>query len=168
MKREDLNKLEELILDEIKIKKSQQNILVLFGFNTDIVKRIIEETDAKISLVSNNLDLDTSDRIDRWAEEPESFLELIRETQTKFDFILIINPEKYYEQRAIDLSKSHKEIVRNAQQHLTETGVLIFATQQRGFVLDDYIRPGADKLTKRILSEEERKISTLQAFAFYK
>lgn len=168
MKEENLKRLEQLIIEEIKIKKSPQKILVLFAYDTEIVKMILEETDATITLVSNNLNIENTERVDRWAEEPESFLELIKETQTKFDFILIINPEEYFEQRAIDLSKSHKEIIRNAQSHLTDIGVLIFATQQRGFVLDDYIRPGADKLTKRILSEEERKTSTLQAFAFYK
>lgn len=162
--------LNEIILGEINRKERPSEVLFLFNYKSNLLNELLEKTTAKITLLSSDI-LISSERIDKWAEDPFKFIDLSIETRTRFDFILIINPEEYFagkESETFNLKEIHKEMMRNLQRNLLkESGIIIFETHQEGFTLNEYIKPGADKLTKKVLNEEERATSKLQAYAFY-
>lgn len=140
---------EKLILDEINRRESRVEILFLWSAENNEFKSLNEKH--SISFVEKG--------------EEEEFLKLARETYSKFDYILILNPEENFPEFKVE----HKEIIRDLQRNfLTYNGTIILVTNDKEFRLDEYIKPGADKLTKQILSKDERKNSPLQIYAFYK
>lgn len=168
----DQEKFEDLVISEINKKKEGAEILALFSYKNNLVERVLSSTKTKLSIVStDNKDIANID-VAKWAEDPFTFVELATETKTKFDMILILNPEEFFTDSSdenYNLESLHKELIRDIQRNLlTDSGTLIFLTHKKGFILDSYVKPGADKLTKMVLTEDERSKSTLQAYAFYK
>lgn len=169
---QDQDKFNKLVLDEIQRHNHAINILVLFHFKSDLLNEILNRTSANITLVSTDLNIDDSNRVDKWSEDPFKFIDLAKETYSRFDLILLINPEEYFNTKNdsnFTFESTHKEMFRDIQRYLLkDSGIIIFLTHQPHFKLDGYIKPGADKLTKQVLTEEERDQSSLQAYAFYK
>lgn len=166
----DQANLNNLIIEEINRRNGPIDILFLFNYESTLLEETIQKTNAKITLVSSDQNFN-SERLDKWAEDPFKFIDLSIETKTRFDLVLLVNPEKYFEGKETEtfsFKELHKEMFRNIQKNLLkDTGLIILETHKEGFVLDEYIRPGADKLTKKVLTEEERQQSNLQAYAFY-
>ena len=165
----DQEKLENLLFEEINRRERLIDVLFFFSYKNNLIPRVIKETKARITLISTDQEIEESNKVDNWSEDPFKFLDLAIETQTKFDIILLINPEEYFDGRSdIDFKDFHKEFFRTLQMKLlNQGGVIIFSTHKEGFQLNQYIKPGADKLTKQVLTKEEREESHLQAYAFY-
>jgi len=59
-------------------------------------------------------------------------------------------------------------MVRRIQDRLLKTsGYFFLITDLDGFVMDPYIRKGADKITKKTTLEEFKPLATHQSFVFY-
>lgn len=165
----DQEKFYSLVLDEMNRRSGEPNILVLFSYKNDLIEKLITASKAKLTIVATDFSALQNDRIDKWAEDPFKFIELVQETKTKFDMVLLLNPEEYFGEGEVSFEELHKELIRDLQRTLlNESGLIILLTHKDGFKLDDYVKPGADKLTKKVLNEEERVDSKLQAYAFYK
>lgn len=105
-----------------------------------------------------------------WNEDINTSLELFRETEQKFDLIICRLKGEYAKKDGVkwDMGDEHKELLRTLQNEiLKDRGVLIFVSYEENFVLDNYIRPGADKLTKKLVSMDYQLEKPFQVFAFY-
>lgn len=93
----------------------------------------------------------------------EEFLDLCDDTHEGFDTI-ILHSDRFNED--FDLQRDHKELIRRIQNRLlNEAGTLFFVVRDNSFVLDVYLKPGADKLSKKMNVDEDNK--TFQCWAFY-
>lgn len=165
----DQENLYKLILEEVSRRDKEVEVLLLFSYKSDLIERLIKNSTAKLTVVATDFPALQNDRIDKWAESPLKFIELASETKTRYDLVLLINPEEYFTNPEEENFESlHKELIREIQRLLLDsTGILILETHKEGFRLNEYVKPGADKLTKKVLTEEQRLVSTLQAYAFY-
>jgi 23S rRNA G2069 N7-methylase RlmK/C1962 C5-methylase RlmI len=126
-----------------------------------------DESILKKNLALNNLEKDP--RIQIWQEDSLKFLEIAKETQSKFD-VIVLNfdttmQEKYPE---FDFMGEHVRLIKDIQDSiLNYGGFIFFVTNIQGFVLDRYIRPGADKLTKKTTLPEDLETPKHQCFVFY-
>lgn len=93
----------------------------------------------------------------------EAFLDLCEETGETYDTI-VLHSDRFAED--YDLQRDHKDLIRRIQNRLlNDAGTFFFIVRKSPFVLDDYLKPGADKLTKKMNVEPENK--TFQVWAFY-
>lgn len=93
----------------------------------------------------------------------EAFLDLCEETKEEFEMI-VLHSDRF--DKSFDLQREHKELIRRIQNRiLSDAGILFFIVRDNKFILDDYLKPGADKLTKKLNLDEENK--TFQVWAFY-
>jgi hypothetical protein len=166
----DQENLYKIILDEVSRREKEVQVLLLFSYKSDLIERLIKNSTAKLTVVATDFPALQNERIDKWAESPIKFVELASETKTRYDLVLLINPEEYFTDSGEEsFEEIHKELIREIQRLLLDTsGILILETHKEGFHLNEYVKPGADKLTKKVLTEEQRQTSTLQAYAFYK
>jgi len=93
----------------------------------------------------------------------EAFLDLCEETNETYDMI-ILHSDRF--DKSYDLQRDHKELIRRIQNKiLNEAGTLFFIVRDNSFVLDSYLKPGADKLSKKLNVDEHNK--AFQVWAFY-
>ncbi|MFS8131115.1 MAG: hypothetical protein ACMG57_04005 [Candidatus Dojkabacteria bacterium] len=93
----------------------------------------------------------------------DAFLDLCDETNEMFDMI-ILHSDRF--PKDFDLQRDHKELIRRIQNRiLNDAGILFFIVRNNSFVLDTYLKPGADKLTKKLNLDESNK--AFQVWAFY-
>src|SRR5690606_915999 len=125
----DQEKFNNLVIDEINRHEGAVEVLVLFLYKNDLVKRILKETKAHITLVSTDEDT-KADRVDTWNEEPFKFVDLAKDTHSQFDLILLINPEEYFNTKNdsnFTFESTHKEMFRDIQRYLLkDSGIIIF------------------------------------------
>jgi 23S rRNA G2069 N7-methylase RlmK/C1962 C5-methylase RlmI len=160
----DQTLFDNLVIEEINRRAKSPDVLVLFCYKSDLLNKIIEQTQSNITIISTDTNVTKNNRVDLWSEDVDKFIDLAKETGTKFDLVLLINPESYEM-----FEENHKEMIRTIQtQLLSETGILLFITHKKDFKLDGYIRPGADKLTKKVMPDELKEEKTFQAYAFYR
>lgn len=94
----------------------------------------------------------------------EAFVDLCEETDESYDFIVLHSNML----QGIDIQNVQKDLIRRVQSRiLNDAGMLILVIRDKNFVLDDYLKPGADKLTKKVVPEELKDERPFQAWAFY-
>lgn len=138
--------------------------LIIPALNRDFREFHIVGSDANFK---KNLELNeiSESRITLWEEDYENFLEICRSSRTKFDLILLDFSKRHVSREILD---DHANIIKNLQERfLNQSGKIIFITDYKDFVMDRYIRPGADKLTKLTLGKEFEEQKSHQSFAFY-
>lgn len=93
----------------------------------------------------------------------EAFLDLCDDTHESYD-VIVLHSDRF--EKSFDLQNEHKELIRRIQNRiLNDAGILFFIVRDNSFVLDSYLKPGSDKLTKKMNLDENNK--TFQAWAFY-
>lgn len=99
--------------------------------------------------------------VDYFKEDLLDYLQLCKETNTVYALVVLIADTN----TTFDFVQNHTEVIKIIQENLLDiSGMLIFVEDIPGFVMDRYIRPGADKITKKVFKGEN---SPFQAFAFY-
>ncbi|BCX13918.1 MAG: hypothetical protein KatS3mg085_450 [Candidatus Dojkabacteria bacterium] len=122
---------------------------------------------SKRNFVLNNLNTLAPNEF--WSMDVYSFLELAIKSETQYD-IIIIDPPSFSRNKSktFQVQRDHKELIRTIQKNLLRTnGFIFFSTNLQDFVLDPYLRPGADKLTKQTVPEEFKPGRPHQSFVFY-
>jgi 23S rRNA G2069 N7-methylase RlmK/C1962 C5-methylase RlmI len=95
------------------------------------------------------------------------FIDLSEETGERYDMI-ILHTDIFNLQPGYDIQAEHKELIRKIQSSLLNyAGILFFIIRKEGFVLDQYLKPGADKLTKKLMMDEFKGANSFQCYAFY-
>ncbi|MEP7103422.1 MAG: hypothetical protein ABI721_01785 [Candidatus Dojkabacteria bacterium] len=132
------------------IENGASEVMVNENRKSEVTKlKKMSESEVKISL----MDLEFTE-----------FIELCEEIHEKFD--LIVFHDDRFLNTDFDLQKEHKEIIRQLQNELlNDAGILFFIVRQSTFILDDYLKPGADKLTKKLNVDPEKR--AFQCWAFY-
>jgi 23S rRNA G2069 N7-methylase RlmK/C1962 C5-methylase RlmI len=116
----------------------------------------------------NDIDLDLIETIQG---NYETGIEYMVEKHFRFDLVVIDLSvlERDFPEEAKKFKLDHKDIIRNIQHVLLEqNGILIFISDDMEFHLDNYIRPGADRLTKYLTGEEYSPLKMFHGYAFYK
>lgn len=104
-----------------------------------------------------------------WDMDVYEFIEMAIETNTKYD-IIILDPPSFSRNKNehFQVQRDHKDLIRTLQNKLlNQFGFIFFSTNLQTFKLDDYIRPGADKMTKSTIPEEFKPYKPHQSFVFY-
>ncbi len=116
----------------------------------------------------NDIDLDLIETVQG---EYENGIEYLVEKHFRFDLVVIDLSvlERDFPSDAKKFKEAHKDIIRNIQHVLLEqNGILILVSDDMEFHLDNYIRPGADRLTKYLTGEEYSPLKLFHGYAFYK
>lgn len=109
-------------------------------------------------------------KLEIWNEDSLTSLELFVETGQKFDLIICRLKGEYIKKDGmkLEMGDEHKELLRTLQNDILKNrGVLIFVAYDENFILDNYIRPGADKLTKKLVPADYQLEKPFQVFSFY-
>lgn len=104
-----------------------------------------------------------------WKMDSFDFIKLASETRTKFD-IIVCDPPSFSrnKEKVFNLQKDHVQLVKSLQEKLLKkNGFLFFSTNLQTFRMDEYLRPGADKLTKKTTPEEFKPYKPHQSYVFY-
>jgi len=163
----------------IKSYSSGREVLNLFGYtganalyamqgNAQDVS-VVEHDSKFIQRIKKNFEINQMDLAQIWENNYIDFIELARESRTKWGLIVMdlssYNVERLKE---FNITTDHKELIKEVQEKLLkEAGILIVTTDVKDFVLDQYIRPGADKLTNKLIPEAFQPLKPNQIFAFY-
>lgn len=163
----------------IKEYSNNKEVLDLFGYTghlsiyasaSELNTVSIVEADSKfVQKIKKNFEINSTDLPQIWDTNFWNFIEMAKESRAKWDMILVDLSDYNLERlKDFDLQKDHTELIKTLQNRLLkQSGTLIFTTNVKGFVLDQYIRPGADKLTNQIATEAFKPLKNTQAFAFY-
>lgn len=131
---------------------------------------IAENNLKNISWIKKNIELNNFDSIQNsiWESNFLDFIDVAIETNTKYDLI-ILNLSDYVLASVSEFElNAHKEIIRVIQRKLMNPSAILFLFSNiHNFVLDQYIRPGADKLTKKTIPQEFLPARPHQCYAFY-
>ena len=104
-----------------------------------------------------------------WKEDAFEFIKIAKETNEKYD-IIIFDPPSFSRNKDSHFSvqEDHQVILKELQDHLLRRGGFIFfSTNLKNFAMDRYIRPGADKMTKKTIPKEFLPYRPHQSFVFY-
>jgi len=104
-----------------------------------------------------------------WKEDVFDFIDIAKETNSKYD-IIILDPPTFSRNktRVFHVQEDHEKLIKKIQEHLLNPGgFLFFSTNLISFALSHYIRPGADKLTKKTVPAEFLPLRPHQSFVFY-
>lgn len=104
-----------------------------------------------------------------WKMDSFDFIDLAMQTKTRFD-IIVCDPPSFSRNKSevFNLQKDHAELLKNLQEKLLKrNGILFFSTNLQSFKMDEYLRPGADKLTKQTIPEEFKPFKPHQSYVFY-
>jgi len=156
-----------------------KEVLDLFGYNGNASiyanagkpKSIdVVENDIKfIQKIKKNFEINSMDLPQIWDTPFSEFLDLAQESKTKWNLI-IMDFSSYNTKRLKEfiLNTDHRDLIKRVQEQLLkEAGIIIVVADQKDFVMDQYIRPGADKLTNQLIPEAFRPLKPNQIFAFY-
>lgn len=122
---------------------------------------------AKKNFELNNLSTDSPNEF--WAMDTFEFIDMAKKTNTKYD-IIILDPPSFSRnsESTFQVQRDHMDLIRTLQNKLLRKfGLLFFSTNLQTFKLDDYIRPGADKLTKQTIPDEFKPLKPHQSYVFY-
>lgn len=115
----------------------------------------------------NNLNVNPPNEF--WVMDCNEFIDLAIEGGASYD-VIIIDPPSFSRNKnsTFQVQKDHKDFIRKIQKNLLrENGFIFFSTNLKNFKLDPYLRPGADKLTKKTIPKEFLPFRPHQSFAFY-
>mgnify|MGYP001252748875 CR=1 FL=1 len=130
---------------------------------------VVEHDPKFIQKIKKNFEINQMDLAQVWENKHVDFIELARESRTKWGLI-VLDLSDYNLERLKDfnLLADHKDLIKEVQEKLLIDGGLLFVTSDnKNFVLDQYIRPGADKLTNKLIPESFAPLKSNQVFAFY-
>lgn len=165
----DYKKLREIVSSY----SNNKSILSLFTGNGELIIPAFSKNFKEFHVVNSNDDFKKNlelneveeSKITIWDENYEDFLDICRGSHTKFDLIILDFSEANVDKETLD---KHAEIIKRLQERfLNNSGIVLFVTDYKDFVMDKYIRPGADKLTKQTLGKEFEEKKSHQSFAFY-
>lgn len=145
-----------------------QTALTIYRYIPDFTQKLIEKGFGVEYLAETDKpdELKLNKDVATWDLNLEKFIELSIKTKTKYD-VIFLAPSETNQEFVIN----HKEIIRSLQNHILNTGgLMLLLTRYPDFVLDRYIRPGADRITKLSLPEEIYKADgpkPHQLYAFY-
>ncbi len=100
-----------------------------------------------------------------WTENFYEFVDIAVSTKTRYRFI-ILAPN----QGDINFQLNHKNVIKTLQNYILHpNGIMILLIRDSSFILDPYIRPGADRITKYTLSQNliKTNVKPHQSYAFY-
>lgn len=103
-----------------------------------------------------------------WNMDVFEFIQLCG-SNTKYD-IIVLDPPSFSHGKFKDFNvqKDHANLIKLLQNNLLSTpGMLFFSTNLSTFRMDEYIRPGADNLTKKTIPPEFKPFRPHQSFVFY-
>lgn len=158
---------------------ANKEVLDLFGYTGNVSiyatagkpKSIsIVENDSKyIQKLKKNFDINSMELPQIWDTPFQEFLDLAQESRTKWDLIIMdLSGYNAHRLKEFTLNTDHRDMIKRVQERLlNEAGIIIVATDQKDFVMDQYIRPGADKLTNKLIPEAFSPLKPNQIFAFY-
>jgi hypothetical protein len=153
------------IIDIIKQYAKGMDALNIFRYIPEFIQAE-KESGSRVEYLSDKSDpIKITEQVEIWKENIEEFLELTQKSRTKYGFIVVAPEEKQEKFKA-----GHKEIIRSLHNKiLAKGGIMLLIIRDQGFVLDPYIRPGADKITKLTIPEEYAKSAQKphQVYAFY-
>ena len=157
---------EKLILEAVGEYSKNKKFLDLSGQDGSY-SIIALESGAKVTINEDRQEvLDTISKdlpFNIMAMDLDSFLDLCDDTNESFDMI-VLHSDRFA--KDFDLQRDHKELIRRVQNRLlNDAGTLFFVVRDNSFVLDGYLKPGADKLTQKMNEDEHNK--TFQVWAFY-
>lgn len=115
----------------------------------------------------NNSDESATNYI--WKEDVFDFINVCTETNTTYD-IIVLDPPSFSrnKDKVFNIQKDHEDLIRSIQNNLLNPGgFLFFSTNLSNFKLSEYIRPGADKLTKKTIPEEFLPYRPHHSYVFY-
>jgi len=162
-----------------------KDVLVLFanaGFNTMYsllggAKSVdsVDQSRDNISLLERNLNNnhifkeEPGTRLGVWEDNSLNFIDFAIESETKYDLVILdLSSYAIDEIKDFDVYKDHAALVRKIQKKLLNyAGYVFLISDLKKFVLDQYIRPGADKLTKTSVPKEYLPTRPHQSFVFY-
>jgi len=125
-----------------------------------------KETGSRVEYLSDSQEVfEIIDTVEIREENLEEFLEFAQKSKTQYGFIVVAPKENDEHFRA-----EHKEIIRTLHNKVLEDGgIMLLIIRDHGFELDQYIRPGADRITKLTIPQEFAKSSEKphQVYAFY-
>ncbi len=104
-----------------------------------------------------------------WKEDVFEFIKIAKETNEQYD-IIVFDPPTFSRNKDshFNVQEDHATLIKELQDNLLRRGGFIFfSTNLKNFVLDRYIRPGADKMTKRTVPKEFLPYRPHQSFVFY-
>lgn len=104
-----------------------------------------------------------------WNEDVFDFIKIAKETHSKFD-IIIVDPPSFSRNKSevFNVQNDHVKLIKDLQDYLlADSGFIFFSTNLSNFILSPYIRPGADKLTKKTVPIEFHPYRPHQSFVFY-
>lgn len=97
------------------------------------------------------------------------FISEAKSISQKYD-IIILDPPTFSRNKGKNFSvqKDHKDLIRDIQKYLlSDGGFLFFSTNKTDFILDPYLRPGADPLTKKTVPKEFLPFKPHLSYVFY-
>lgn len=130
---------------------------------------IVEKDSKHIQKIKKNFEINDLDLPQLWESDFLEFIDLAIESKSKWDLIILdLTTVNLNRLKNFDLKEDHRDLIKRIQAKLlTDAGFLIFITDDNSFALDPYIRPGADKLTNKMIPEEFEPLKPNQIFAFY-
>ncbi len=114
-------------------------------------------------------DLNKGSNHEIWNEDVFDFIQIAKETQSKYD-IIILDPPSFSrnKDKVFNVQNDHVRLIKELQDHLlNDGGFIFFSTNLSNSILSPYIRPGADKLTKKTVPQEFLPYRPHQSFVFY-
>jgi hypothetical protein len=144
---------ESKILDLIKEYSSNRRVLIIKDTPEDYVQS--SESGNALEVTSND------------GEDPVAFLDLCKSTSEVFDLI-VIHSDAFKDIEDFKIQETHADLIRDVMRSILEdAGILLFIVRENDFVISGYIKPGADKLTKKMIPEELKESKPFQIWAFY-
>jgi len=135
----------------------------------------VDQSRDNISLLERNLNNnhifkeEPGTRLGVWEDNSLNFIDFAIESETKYDLVILdLSSYAIDEIKDFDVYKDHAALVRKIQKKLLNyAGYVFLISDLKKFVLDQYIRPGADKLTKTSVPKEYLPTRPHQSFVFY-
>ncbi|RMD77134.1 hypothetical protein D6810_01865 [Candidatus Dojkabacteria bacterium] len=153
------------ILDIVKDSAKRKRCLNIYRYIPEFLKVQKEVGIGVEYLPVNTKNYVNSENVETWEEGIESFLQLATQAEAQYGLV-VIAPEA----GNLEFRKSHKEIIRTINNQVLEAGgITLLIIRDQDFILDPYIRPGADRITKFTIPENlaRKEKKPHQAFAFY-
>lgn len=154
-----------------------KDVLDLFGFTGQLSVysseskslSIVEQDNKFVSKIKKNFEINSLELPQLWDTTYSDFIDLAIESRIKWD-VIIMDLSSYNTERLkeFNLQEDHLNLVKEVQRKLLkEAGFLMLITDQNEFVLNQYIRPGADKLTNKLIPEEFKPLKPNHIYVFY-
>lgn len=129
----------------------------------------VESETKYVQKLKKNFEMNSIELPQIWDVNFRDFIDLAIESRTKWDLI-VMDLSSYNLDRIKDfnLNTDHMDLIKEVQRKLLkEAGFLMLLTDKNDFVLNQYIRPGADKLTNKLIPEGFKPLKPNHIYVFY-